>query len=495
VADRILPWREVTPLEAFNGALGSLLDTVDTLRSAWQRAVDTATADEFAEARRRSLRRHAIETGIIERLYDVDWGVTEALVAEGLTLEAAQGEGAIDPDTLELIRSQFDALQYLVEVVRGRRQLTVKLIRELHQLITRHQSTYTATDSLGNRVETQLHHGDWKRWPNHVRRPDGSLLEYAPPEQVEHQVERLVEIHRAMKATHPVVRAAWLHHRFICIHPFEDGNGRVARALVLLDLLRGGYAPLVVDRTRRDEYLAALDAANDGDLARLARLFSELEIVALRSELHQPVETPGGSAVNVAKAYVDRIRRAREAGDEERLRLASQLADEVHIRLSKRLDGLARELAGTFREVDPALESSISSAAPGDGRSTYWRRQLIRAAKEVNFWTNLVGGTWWVHLKMTVLSRQLRYVAAIQRVGDREVGVMAVTVFAELVQRAAEEDDELGVAAPVPLIRLSSTDSVTMVAGQTADAVWPEVEALVERTLAAAIDAFGRSLS
>ena len=71
---------------------------------------------------------------------------------------------------------------------------------------------------------------------------------------------------------------------------------------------------------------------------------------------------------------------------------------------------------------------------------------------------------------------------------------MAVTVFAESAQRAAEEDDEIGPPAEVPLIRLSSTDSVTMVAGQTADAVWPEVEALLDRTLAAAIDAFGRSL-
>lgn len=456
VVDQILPGREVTPLEPFNGALCSLLDTVDTLRSAWQRAVDTASADEFGEARRRSLRRHAIETGIIERLYDVDRAVTEALVAEGLTLQAAQGPRSIDPDTLELIRSQFDALQYLVEVARGQRPLTVELVRELHQLISRRQ--------------------------------------YAPPEQVEQQVQRLIDLHQAMQQTHPVVRAAWLHHRFICIHPFEDGNGRVARALVLLDLLRGSYAPLVVDRTRRDEYLSALDAANEGDLARLARLFSELEIVALRAELHQPVEAPSGGAVTVAQAYVERIRRAREAGDEERRRLASLLADELHTRLVSRVESLARELAGTFNELDAGLEWSVSVATPGDGRSTYWRRQLIRAAKEVNFWTNLAGGTWWVHLKMTVLGRRFRYVAAIQRVGDREVGVMAVTVFAEQVQRTAEEEDEVGLLTEVPLIRLSSTDSVTMVAGQTVDAVWPEVEALLDRTLAAAIDAFGRSL-
>jgi hypothetical protein len=47
------------------------------------------------------LRRHAIETGIIERLYDVDWGVTRALIAEGLSAEVAAREGGIDEGVLE----------------------------------------------------------------------------------------------------------------------------------------------------------------------------------------------------------------------------------------------------------------------------------------------------------------------------------------------------------------------------------------------------------
>jgi prophage maintenance system killer protein len=371
----------------------------------------------------------------------------------------------------------------------------VQLGRELHQLITSHQSTYTGTDLLGNRVEAKLRHGEWKRWPNHVRRGDGTLLQYAPPEQVEHQVQRLVELHRGMEEAHPVVRAAWLHHRFICIHPFEDGNGRVARALVLLDLLREGYAPLVVDRTRRDEYLASLDEANDGELARFVRLFSELEIVALRSELHQPVEAGTGSAAAVARAYVERIRRARQAPDEERRQLAGLLATDVHERLRRRLDRLARELARTFQEIDPELDWRLSTAAPGDERSSWWRHQLIRAAREVNFWTNLAGGTWWVQVALTVLGRPLRYVAAIQRVGDRDVGVMAVTVFAEMPQRSAERGEEAAFVPPVPLIRLSSTDSVTIVGGQVADDVWPEIEALVDRTLAAAVHEFGGQLS
>jgi hypothetical protein len=155
---------------------------------------------------------------------------------------------------------------------------------------------------------------------------------------------------------------------------------------------------------------------------------------------------------------------------------------------------VAKELARTFEEVDASLDWHVASASPGDDRSTWWRHQLIRAAREVNFWTNLTGGTWWVYLKLTVLGRTLRYVTAVQRVGDRDVGVMAVTVFAEMPQPGADAGEDGGFVPPTPLIRLSSTDSVTMVGGQTADAVWSEVEALVERTLAAAVNEFGSQL-
>jgi Fic family protein len=99
----------------------------------------------------------------------------------------------------------------------------VFFIRELHQAITRHQVTYEARNHLGQIL-----------------------------------MERLVRLYADTSALHPIVTAAWLHHRFIQIHQFQDGNGRVARALVLLILLRNDHAPLVVDRRRRDEYLSAL---------------------------------------------------------------------------------------------------------------------------------------------------------------------------------------------------------------------------------------------
>lgn len=102
-------WRDVEPVPETNGDLSAVLANVDVLRAAWEDVLSRESPEDFTESRRRSLRRHAIETGIIERLYDVDWGVTEALVAEGLTAEVAAREGGIEDDTLSLIRSQFEA--------------------------------------------------------------------------------------------------------------------------------------------------------------------------------------------------------------------------------------------------------------------------------------------------------------------------------------------------------------------------------------------------
>jgi hypothetical protein len=83
------------------------------------------------------------------------------------------------------IRSQYNALDYVSSLVRdGGDELNVTTIRRLHLLITRHQATYEARNDLGQIMQAPLRHGEWKLHPNHVRRADGTLLEYTPPEQV-----------------------------------------------------------------------------------------------------------------------------------------------------------------------------------------------------------------------------------------------------------------------------------------------------------------------
>lgn len=70
--------------------------------------------------------------------------------------------------------------------------------------------------------------------------------------------------------------AAWLHHRFAQIHPFQDGNGRVTRALVTWHLVQHDYMPMVVTRHNRNDYIDALEVADRGDLTPLVNFTSRL---------------------------------------------------------------------------------------------------------------------------------------------------------------------------------------------------------------------------
>jgi Fic family protein len=65
---------------------------------------------------------------------------------------------------------------------------------------------------------------------------------------------------------HPVTLAARAHYGLVAVHPFIDGNGRTARLLMNLLLIRASYPPALIPVTRRAEYYAALELANGGDL-------------------------------------------------------------------------------------------------------------------------------------------------------------------------------------------------------------------------------------
>jgi hypothetical protein len=307
-------------------------------------------------------------------------------------------------------------------------------------------------------------------------------------------MERLLELYNETADEHPVTRAAWLHHRFIRIHPFEDGNGRVARAITLLVLLRARYAPLVVDRTQRATYIKALDRANDGDLRDLIRLFSRLEEIALRSELELPAEptAEGAGALAVAHAYARRLRAHQLTELTDRVTKAEGLAAKLHKKVVVYLEELGTGIRDQFREADPQAQSSLYDAEPPGEKARYWQKQIIRTAREVDFFTNLSKGTWWTHLQLVVLGQTLRFVVVIQRVGHGESGVLAVTVFAEVVTPRTSEDDDRSL--PTPLLRSTPADSVTLVFSDDPEARWVEVCELIDRTLAAAVASFAQQL-
>lgn len=170
-------------------------------------------------------------------------------------------------------------IEGLFSFVTIKSSLSAYYIRQLHQVLIRNQATTWAQDYLGNIVEVPLMHGQWKARSNNPQRPDGSIHKYCPPEQVVSEIERLVEMHNEhlKMGIPPEIDAAWLHNRFTQIHPFQDGNGRVARTLASLIFLREGLFPVVIKQHDRNEYITASEAADTGNLSPLVKLFSRLQ--------------------------------------------------------------------------------------------------------------------------------------------------------------------------------------------------------------------------
>jgi hypothetical protein len=73
-----------------------------------------------------------------------------------------------------------------------------------------------------------------------------------------------------------ILRATVLHAWLTHIHPFTDGNGRTARAITTLELVRAGFPPIIIKKPEKSRYLAGLaDSDNGGDLAALLEFFVE----------------------------------------------------------------------------------------------------------------------------------------------------------------------------------------------------------------------------
>lgn len=440
-----IPWHPVTALaEADRGSNGSIA-AMDALHLEWQRYLGILTDEQQLRIRQRTLRLLAIETGILERLYEIDWGLTLTLVAEGFTKDVVErAQGRLDERTRATLEAQRDSLLMVQDFVRSNRPLSKSFIRELHAAITRTQHTYSATDSLGRPSEAPLAHGQWKTQPNHVLRRDNSLLEYTPPEHVDAEVESLLSLYSEpdSRPVHPIIEAAWMHHRFVQIHPFSDGNGRVARALVMLVLLKHRYAPLVVDRFHRDDYLDALDSANEGNLGALIRLFVRLEGNALTSELETPQESIGaGVAVEVAHTLAAQLAEARkrhQAGIQREIR---PRAIALGALMRHWFESKATELEKTFRKQ--GLSDSWVTAdveLPYETERSFWfRHQIVQSARAAGHYADFGPSTGWCGLRVRVGSLLLRYVGSLHGAGQQG-GVLAVTTFGEIEEATASAE-------------------------------------------------------
>ena len=404
-----MPYERIRPLP--EGFRDTEANSVESLRDAWvEQRSGLAESGALATFNEQLVRRWSIETGIVERLYSLDRGTTELLITKGL--DAAWIEhGASDLPAGELVailNDHRDAAGYVMDHVAQRRGVTAHFLRSIHSLLTRHQDVVEAEDQFGNLIRVELRRGDWKTIPNNPRRPDGVMHEYCPPTLVSEEIETLISLYAAMTRDKvaAVVRAAWLHHRFTQIHPFQDGNGRVARALTALVFVSDDCFPIVVDRDIRSQYIETLEQADASDLRPLARLFAMLEKKELEHALSisEDVMTRASASsdaslrASLLAALRDRARSKRQSITERRKDVivkGSRVFRDVVVRLVHHLAG---ELQAILSSELPG--SSVRVELSDENKRHFFKTQIVKIAQREGYFGDFETAHEWVRLSL-----------------------------------------------------------------------------------------------
>lgn len=441
-------WR---PIEGIGSAMSSYdFQEIDSLQRQWlhvKSSVESAAFGAYKEFAERLTRSWAIETGIIEGVYDLDMDATETLVGKGIAVDyIKRGSTNKEPSELAAILIDHqDAVEAVNSWIREGHPLTKWFIKFLHSQILRKQDTSRAMNQFGNMFDAEIVKGEFKKHPNNPIRPDGTIHEYCPPEQVESELDKLLELYNKYDSAdcHPLLLAAWLHHRFEQIHPFQDGNGRVGRAVLTWHLVRKEFFPVVVSRDDRTDYIDALENADAGDLTDLIDLFVDLEKSAILQAISaweiEPSESAGlqsqvDSVEQVVDSIVERVQRRRRP-EAAQMRSVNDIAQSLRGKASEYLRDISQSVKGRLAQADIYVEPETMEGEADQSNGHWYRVQVIETAYEFRHWVNLNEPRYFAQLRLNAKDGRtpsLAFVVSLHHTGRHLTGVMAATAFAEV---------------------------------------------------------------
>jgi Fic family protein len=193
----------------------------------------------------------------------LSYGETKALLLFGIT---AQGKPL--KDHIE-ITGHNEAVNWIIDIVKGDVPLTENFIRELHSLLLKESYEVDAITPEGLPTKKRIEIGQYKTSANHVKTKIGEIFRFATPEETPAKMNDLIDWFRDKKQesdVNPIILAVEFHYKFILIHPFDDGNGRTARIVMNFILMQFGYPPVIIKTEDKEQYFAALRQADAGVL-------------------------------------------------------------------------------------------------------------------------------------------------------------------------------------------------------------------------------------
>ncbi len=487
-------WTPLLPLDANFSYDFSEIDALHRQWLAVKAHQEEAQPQIYAAFLERLTRSWAIETGIIEGLYTLDQGMTETLVTHGISAGLIE-RSSTNKEPQELAHILDDHQRTVAGVyaeIRAGRPITRSAIRQIHATLAANQPTYRAGEQFGSQFDKKLNHGAFKTIPNNPTRPDGALHEYCPPEQVDSELDNLLHWYAQCQQDtaryHPLLTAAWLHHRFTQIHPFEDGNGRVVRALLTWHLIQADYLPVVVKRDDRPDYIAALEYADRGDLTPFVRLLVRLQRQTILASLNEPKPVAPSLVSQTLDSIVERFA-SQDTQLAAQMRSVNEVAETFVDGIVAMLESQGKLICTRLNLAGKRIEYYILQSDPfsrGDWHHSY----VVQTAQNSGHWANLNEGRYFVELSLTSFAafpyRRLVFVISLHHIGRQLTGVMAATAFALIGDYYAGAPETSEQTANYSFVDCT-TEPFTFTSESAADALLLNFAEWIERALSIAL--------
>ncbi len=183
------------------------------------------------------------------------------IIKEGLTIK-----GKSLKEHLE-VKNHQEALEFLYELVETNKKNTISehLIKEIHSLVVKEADSDIA--------------GKYRKGDVFI---SGSDHVPTPGFQVPLEMEKLIKwLKKERNNYHIIELSSLLHHKLVAIHPFWDGNGRVARIIMNILIMHAGYPMTIILKNDRRRYYRVLSEADRGNYKNLCEFIAQNVIRSL----------------------------------------------------------------------------------------------------------------------------------------------------------------------------------------------------------------------
>lgn len=153
-------------------------------------------------------------------------------------------------------QNDAEAFDLMVELVHAKKSISQEIIQQIHEVVTKG----ILKDAGKYRTENVRITGSKTTPPSYSK--------------IVKLMEDYVQNIRQLKLN-PIKKTAFIHHELVRIHPFIDGNGRIARLITNLYLMKQGYPPVILKKEDRYKYYRTLQKADEGNLSSFATFIAK----------------------------------------------------------------------------------------------------------------------------------------------------------------------------------------------------------------------------